>query len=332
MSEAHQAVDAAAADAREIEEAAAAWLIRRRDCEDWTEANQAELDAWLGQSWARTTAFWRLEAAWGRADRLDALRTRAPRGGIAQMGRRFLPILIRAAAGVAALAVVGVPAGMALLHHDQKATYTAPFGGRETIVLRDGSKIELNTNTVLRVAESTSERKVWLDRGEAYFTVKHDASRPFVVIAANGRITDLGTKFFVRRDVGRLEVALVEGSAQFDENVGRKTARSALLSPGDVVVATTKSLSVTKEDGRVLTDKLGWRRGVLIFDNTPLSEVASEFNRYNRTKLVVADGAAASMGIGGTFPASDVAAFTRVAQGVLGLKVKNHGNEILISQ
>ena len=321
-----------ATDAREIEAAAAQWLIQRRDCEDWNEAKQAELDAWLAQSWAHTTAFWRLETAWGRADRLDALRAHPQQGGITQVGRRILPILVRVAAGLAALAVVGVPASMVLLQPPQKATYTAPFGGRQTITLRDGSQIELNTNTVLRVAETSGERKIWLDRGEAFFTVKHDASRPFVVIAANGRVTDLGTKFFVRRDVGRLEVALVEGSAQFDENVGAKTARSALLSPGDVVVATSNSLSVTKQSGRVLTDKLGWRRGVLIFDNTPLSEVAAEFNRYNRTKLVIADNAAAQIGIGGTFPASDVAAFTRVAQGVLGLKVKNNGNEILISQ
>ena len=319
-------------DARGIEEEAAEWLIKRRDCEEWSEADQAALDVWLAQSWAHSTAFWRLEAVWGRADRLDALRQQEAPRGFAQMRRRVLPILIRAAAGVAALAVVGVPASMMLLQPELKATYTAPLGGRQTITLRDGSQIELNTNTVVRVAETSGERKVWLDKGEAYFTVKHDASRPFVVIAANGRITDLGTKFFVRRDANRLEVALVEGSAQFDENLGRKTARSALLSPGDVVVATASSLSVTKQNGRVLKDKLGWRHGVLIFDNTPLVEVAAEFNRYNRIKLVVEGEAAAETGIGGTFPANDVAAFTRVAQGVLGLKVKNNGSNFVISQ
>jgi transmembrane sensor len=319
-------------DARTIEEEAANWLIRRRDCEDWNEAEQSGLDSWLAQSMAHATAFWRLEAAWGRADRLDALRRRTAPHAIARMRRTALPILIRGAAGLAALGVVAVPAGMLMMQPDLKATYTAPFGGRQTITLRDGSEIDLNTDTVVRVAETAGERKVWLDKGEAYFTVKHDAARPFVVIAANGRITDLGTKFFVRRDANRLEVALVEGSAKFDENVGRKTARSALLSPGDVVVATASSLSVTKQDGRILKDKLGWRHGVLIFDNTPLSEVASEFNRYNRTKLVIEGEATGEIGIGGTFPANDVAAFTRVAQGVLGLKVKNAGNEIQISQ
>jgi len=319
-------------DARGIEEEAAEWLIKRRDCEEWGAADQTALDAWLAQSLAHATAFWRLEAAWGRADRLDALRAQPSPRGFAQMRRRVFPILIRGAAALAALGIVGVPATMVMLQPESKATYTAPFGGRQTITLRDGSQIDLNTDTVVRIAETGSERKVWLDKGEAYFTVKHDASRPFVVIAANGRITDLGTKFFVRRDANRLEVALVEGSAQFDENLGRKTARSALLSPGDVVVATASSLSVTKQNGRILSDKLGWRRGVLIFDNTPLSEVAAEFNRYNRTKLVIEGNAAGDLGIGGTFPASDVAAFTRVAQGVLGLKVKNNGNEILISQ
>ncbi|HTO40983.1 MAG TPA: FecR domain-containing protein [Rhizomicrobium sp.] len=321
-----------APDARQIEERAAQWLVRQRDGEGWSQADAAELEAWLNQSFAHSTAFWRLEATWGRADRLDALQQRGRVRHVAQMGRRFLPMLIRCAAALAAIAVVGIPASMVWTPPDKNETYHAPVGGQQLITLRDGSTIELNTNTVVRVHETANQRKVWLDRGEAYFTVTHDATRPFVVIAANGRITDLGTKFFVRRDKARLEVALVEGSAQYDENVGRKTARSALLMPGDVVVATPNSLSVTKQKERVLTDRLGWRHGLLIFDNTPLSQVAEEFNRYNTTRLVIAPGAASAIGIGGTFPAKDVAAFTRVAQGVLGLKVRHAGNEILISQ
>lgn len=321
-----------APDPRQIEEIAAQWLIRKQECEGWSAAEQTELDAWLDHSFAHSTAFWRLEAAWGRADRLDALHQRAPTQRFTHLARRILPVLIRGAAALAAIGVVGIPASMVWMQPDKNEVYQAPVGGQKLITLRDGSKIELNTNTIVRVFETAHERKVWLDRGEAFFTVTHDATRPFVVIAANGRITDLGTKFFVRRDAGRLEVALVEGSAQYDENVGRKTARSALLMPGDLVVATPTSLSVTKQSERVLTDRLGWRRGLLIFDNTPLADVAAEFNRYNSTRLVIAPGATSAIGIGGTFPAKDVAAFTRVAQGVLGLKVHHAGNEILISQ
>ena len=66
--------------------------------------------------------------------------------------------------------------------------------------------------TVLRARVSAHERLVTLERGEAYFQIAHDPKHPFVVMAGDHRVTDLGTKFLVRRDNKTLEVAVTESA------------------------------------------------------------------------------------------------------------------------
>ena len=77
--------------------------------------------------------------------------------------------------------------------------FSTEVGGHETVTFSDGTRIELNTNTVLRARMTTAQRTVWLDKGEAYFQVKHDPAHPLTVIAGH-RVTDLGTEFLVRDD------------------------------------------------------------------------------------------------------------------------------------
>jgi transmembrane sensor len=224
------------------------------------------------------------------------------------------------------IAVIGA-ASAAYLLSPKMTTYQTTLGGHRIVALADGSRIELNTDTVLRA----DGREAELLKGEAYFQIKHDAAHPFVVNAGAHRITDLGTKFLVRRDADRLEVALTEGSARVDSPEGSAQG-SKLLAPGDVVIATANSLSMTKRPAADLTSALSWRRGLLVFKYTGLGESANEFNRYNRRKLVIADGAIAKRTIYGTFQANNVELFARVARDVLGLRVENRGSEIVISR
>jgi transmembrane sensor len=310
-------------DAMDIEAAAAEWL-ERRDRDDWSEADQAALNTWLEQP-ANRLAYLRLYSAWNYADRLAALRR--PEGEqIAPAPRKPMwPMFLRIAAAFAFIVIVGAAAARFLTPPPDRV-FTTVVGGRELVSFADGSKIELNTDTVLRTRMTTNKRLVWLDKGEAYFQVKHDPAHPFIVMIGDRRVTDLGTDFFIRRDDARLEVAVVRGSVRFDAQ-----RQTAMLAPGDVVTAMGDAMLRAKKTERELIDKLGWRRGVLVFSNTRLADAAEEFNRYNREKLIVTDPAAARLTIGGTFPANDVSAFTDVAQDVLGLRVETHGDEIVIS-
>jgi len=309
-------------DAKQLNARAAYWLERNDG--GCGEDEQAEFDAWLAASPAHRAAYWRLKSAWSHASRLAALGSAAP-------NRRLLPLGVKIAAVLAVVAVMGAAAADYLLAPRDRAYFTS-VGGRERIAFADGSQIELNTDTAIRTRMTTAERTVWLDKGEAFFQIKHDSAHPFTVIVGEHRITDLGTEFLVRRDPGRLEVALLEGKARFGALDAKKKSPSALLLPGDVATATAGTMFVTREPAKKLDGELGWRHGVIVFKYTPLGDAASEFNRYNRQKLVIADPDAARLTIVGTFRTNDVAAFAAAAKSLFNLRVENDGDEIVISR
>ncbi len=311
--------------ATEIARKAAAW-IRQRDFWDWSEADQIKLDAWRAESLAHEAAFLRLDAAWNRTERLAALR--APKRGWLPASRARRGI-VRAVAGLAALVIV-CAAGANYLFAPREKIYATQVGGHRTVALADGSQIELNTDTVLRLA--VDGRGAFLDRGEAYFQIRHDAIHPFVVTTAKHRVIDLGTKFLIRNDNDRLEVSLMEGRARFETANATGRKRSTGLTPGDFAVATADSMSVTKKPAREMANELGWRRGVLIFRHTTLADAVAEFNRYNREKIVIADANVAQHMIGGTFTTSEVKRFALVVRDVLGLNIENSDDQIVISR
>ncbi len=314
-------------DAAEVKDRAAEWL-QRREFWNWSEADQGELDAWLAESSAHEIAFIRMQAAWDRTQRLGALRKpmREPR-----RASRIRPVLMRVSAACLALAAIGAASAVYLARTPEKVFATA-IGGRETLRLADGSTIHLNTDTVLRLRMDAHQRHVELQRGEAYFEIRHNAAVPFEVIAQGHRVTDLGTKFLVRADRGELEVSLVEGKARIDTADKTDQSHSAVLSPGDVAVASAGSLSVVRKSPTALATELSWQRGVLIFDNVTLAEAVGELGRYNRRKFVIADPSIARRTIYGAVPATDVDAFIRVARNVMGLKVEQKNGEIVFSQ
>jgi len=315
----------AAASAGDIDARAAEWVAERNYADEWSESDQARLDAWLDQSPAHKVAYWRLDAAWRRTEWLSAFP--APRQEAA--GRRPLPAMVKLAAGFAALAIVSGAFAARYFASPHERSYSTPVGGHEVISFSDGTRIELNTNTVIRTLMTSDQRQVWLDKGEAFFQVKHDSAHPFIVTAGNHRITDLGTQFVVRRAAAKIQVAVEQGRVWLD---ARKPSQSTLLMPGDVAMASANAVSVTHRSKRELDSELGWRRGVLVFQQTTLAEAAVQFNRYNQRKLVVSGDDVSRMKIDGTFHATNVDAFARLARGVLGLTVAESGNEIVISR
>jgi transmembrane sensor len=307
------------------------WLAERETGE-WSHDRQVAFDVWLAESSAHLLAYWRVEAGWARTHRLAALRPPADpplRRQIFQPPRASRPRIVKAAAAIVA---VGALAGMAMFYSPKPAerTFATATGGHEIVSLADGSTIELNTDTTLRLTQGRSGRMARLEKGEAYFQIRHDAAHPFVVVAGDHRVTDLGTKFVLRRDPGKLKVSLLEGSARVEAIGPAADFASVTLKPGDVAIATADTLAVTKRPERQLKNDLAWRRGLLVFNNTPLGNVVAELNRYNATKLAVADPATAGIAIGGTFPADNPAALVGVAPQHLRQRGPGHGNQKVI--
>ncbi len=317
------------ADISDVGARAADWVQRRRFWK-WTDENQAELDAWLAQSMAHRVAYWRLNATVDRTERLTALRPALPEQNVPFWSRHGWPIVFRAAAALVIATALGAGV-MDYLSKPEAQTFATTVGGREVIRLKDGSQIELNTDTVLKIAPGTTARSVTLEKGEAYFQIKHDAAHPFSVAVGNNRIVDLGTRFLVRKDETSLEVSLLEGRARFDAQSAQAHPSSIDMKPGDVVVAKNNAVILLRKPEHILAEQLGWRNGVIVFDSTALANAAAEFNRYGGKKLVIADTAAARLKIEGTFQLNNVEAFADAVQVAFGLHVETRADEIRIS-
>ena len=314
-------------NALEVQEQAAAWLARSI-AQEWSERDQVALDEWLAASSVHKLAYWRLNAAWSRSERLAALRTATVTP--TSRRRRIWAISFGLTAAVATVVAIWGMGVANWLLQPALQTFSTPVGGHQILKLSDGSQIELNTDTVVRVGLRAPTRTAVLVKGEAFFQIKHDATHPFTVSAGSHRVVDLGTKFLIRDEPNQLRVMLVEGKARLESSNAKTQA--LLLMPGDVAVATTTTMSVSASTPISVAAELGWRRGLLIFSNVSLADAVAEFNRYNKVKLVIADAQTARIAIGGTFQANDVQTFAEVARSLLRLAVKDRGGEIVISR
>jgi transmembrane sensor len=318
--------DGAMLAATTVDEQAALWLQKRKFW-SWREEDQSAFDAWLAESSSHEISYWRLEAAWEATQRLSALQ----RPSIQRSTPRSPWPKFSAVAALAGLAIV---AGIALppyFRHSEIRTITTAIGERKTISLGDGSKIELNTNSRLKVVSNSEGRKAWLDKGEALFDIVHDGRRPFEVTIGNRRITDLGTKFLVRRSGKELSISLIEGSARFDALDG-SVVSPVFLKPGDTLDDSGKKIIAIRKTASELSDELGWQRGVLVFKHATLAGAAAEFNRYNTNKIVVPDQQTARIAIGGTFQSNNVSVFAESVRDLLGLRVTRRGDNTVISR
>lgn len=317
--------------ANALEQRAAEWLMRREEPE-WSAADEAALDAWLQESLAHKAAFWRLEHGWRQADRIGALGLDSPEPLPARGWMDSWWPLAAAASLSAVLVMAGIESNRSTpVPVVAPAHFATPVGGRRTIPLVDGSKVELNTATVVRAAVSDKRRDVWLDKGEAYFEVAHLAGRPFVVHAGSRTVTVLGTKFSVRRDGGKVTVSVIEGRVRIDDADQPDEVPTAIITAGDVAIAQGSSTLLSAKSQEGVSAALGWRDGILNFDRTSLADAAAEFNRYNSKQIVIADSETGEIRIGGTFQASNVDAFVRLLHDAYGLRVTATSDQVKLS-
>lgn len=165
------------------------------------------------------------------------------------------------------------------------------IGQQASFDLKDGSHVDLNTNSVLVVEQHLFSRQLRLKQGEALFTAQH-GWRPFTVFANQTQIRDIGTIFNVRNTESGAVVTVVEGSVE----VSTAQAQRIL----------TKDISVTTQSGvisesRCTSANIAWQQGRLMFDGTPLAEVVSELQRYHRGEIKISDARVAGYRLSGEY-------------------------------
>jgi transmembrane sensor len=165
-------------------------------------------------------------------------------------------------------------------------------GERRAIDLPDGAQVTLAVGSELRVDRDYGSRSRQVElEGEAYFSVRHDATRPFIVRAGNATAEDLGTEFVVRAYPGSDSVRVVVTSGR----VALATQRGlrAEMDSGQLgVIAGEAPPAVAREAD--LTPYLAWRDGRIVFRNAPLSAVATELGRWYDASFAVGDSAIAN--------------------------------------
>ncbi|MEG1029854.1 MAG: FecR domain-containing protein, partial [Brevundimonas sp.] len=102
--------------------------------------------------------------------------------------------------GLAAVGAAAALAGGFSFWLQSRTVFSTGVGEERLVQLADGSSVRLDTASRVRVRFDGDRRFIELQEGQAFFTVAHDASRPFVVAAGDARVTALGTVFDVRRD------------------------------------------------------------------------------------------------------------------------------------
>lgn len=271
-------------------------------------------------------------------DGVDALAGSDPRmESLMQLARRRPAAAARgarhwriwaAAACVALAAALGLRFGPTLLNGPAPMQY-ATTGQGKTIALEDGSSIQLDVASHIVVSFGSKRRSVELLEGRALFDVAHDAARPFVVMAGDGSVTAVGTRFEVQREGDDVVVTLAKGIVAVSRQTVQGGDRETRLRPGQQLQWSDKRAGWTLRPADTEA-ALGWTHGRLIFRGTPLVDVVAEVNRYSTRKLVLGDPSLAQFPVHGNFLAGDAGAVVAALKAVLPVRVDETGDEILL--
>jgi len=196
-------------------------------------------------------------------------------------------------------------------------TYSTAVGEQFSARLEDGSRVQLNTDTKLRVRFSAGERRVELQRGQAFFEVAHDSGRPFIVAAGPAQVRAIGTRFDVRRDQDAVRVTLAEGRVAVRDD--KVSAGAWTLSPGQSLALDPRATGATPTSVDVPA-ATAWTTGRVSFRDVTLADAVAEINRYSRGKIVLGPGAPAERKINGVFATGDTDEFVAAVSALYGLK------------
>jgi transmembrane sensor len=320
-------------DPAAVEAEAARW-VARFDAGDVSAKDQAAFQEWLNRSPLHREAIAVYGNLWSEFDTLRSL-TGADEVKQQVIMRDDHPILLERARpwlAACAAAVIAAAGGAVLFHPRPQVTATAqnhpaparsqppvrlsyetPVGGQKKITLADGSSVILNTNSRLDVDFSAKCRDVHLMRGEAYFEVVHNKTRPFTVYANNYVVRDIGTAFDVHLSkTGLVEVGVTKGSVEVtpaDSGHHFDAAKSlGVIAAGHDIVLGQKVERAEAVPSADLGRKLAWRQGQLIYTGQPLGQVLADISRYSNIKIELADPALANLPVGGAFRTDQIEA------------------------
>lgn len=372
----------------QILEEASSWFIDFREGEP-DAADREKFNAWLRRSPEHVRAYLEISAMWEDAEalrtpekqKIDLLVAHAraeqnvvpldldlqPERAMGSQSTTTQDPTRRRYLALAAGVVMAFGAGVGTWLYEQRDVYVTALGEQRSITLEDGSSVQLNSRSRLKVRFSQAERHIELLEGQALFRVAKNPTRPFIVRSDDTSVRAVGTQFDVYRKRGGTLVTVLEGQVAVIAEAVPAVARAAveeggtaqgfdakkaprspgaqsaperasadarrdhlLLSAGEQVRITPTAVDPPKPANLAIA--LAWTQQKLAFEETPLREVVEEFNRYNRQQLVIADPELYDFHVSGVFASTDSGRMLEFLRQRFGVTMNDSGDEIVISR
>lgn len=301
-----------------IRERALEWAVRAGDPEftDWDAFTR-----WLEESPAHASAYDAVSTAVADGAGLAAAVPQVANDDEPAIAR---PVRRRWAIGALAVSLaLALGIGSLLRGNDRYIVETAP-GEMTTVALSDGSSLTLSGGTRLEL-DRDDARYARLAQGQALFTIRHDAKKPFVVLAGDDRLVDAGTVFEVELDAKLMQLAVSEGLVLY--NPGKEDVKVA---PGRMLSKRVGAKDYTLASLPV--EQVGeWREGRLTFDGMGLDTIAQRLTRATGVAFE-ADGNERSAGsYSGSIVTASLRKDPQSLGPLLGVKMRREGERWIIS-
>ncbi|WP_460141454.1 FecR family protein [Pseudomonas sp. S2_E01] len=287
-----------------ITDAAAHWCMRLH-ASDCTEEERQAFAQWRDAHPLHAFEYEAMLEIWVVAEDLPRMDTPLPAAApVIARAQRQPPASWRSLAVAAAVCALALPlaayTGWNLGWLPNSYEHFEAGNATRQVTLGDGTQVELNLGTELTYSNYKDQRRVTLKKGEAFFSVSHDATHPFIVKAAEGRIRVTGTQFNVWMYQDQVRVNLIEGSVLVSSNADLpgdglrlEPSMQARYKQGDF----TPQISQTYAND----NSLAWRHGKLVLDDLALSEALPLINRYLSKPLMLADSSTGTIRLGGIY-------------------------------
>lgn len=233
---------------------------------------------------------------------------------------------LRAAASILILvAVVGI--GLKINEYKNRPMVVANESSEILkYLLPDSSLVSLNKHSKLIYYGSFLKNRTLNFEGEAFFEVKRDIHRPFVIKTAESNIKVLGTSFSVVTDIGNTSVIVASGKVAFYSSL--PSSDTVFLEKGDMGVFNAINRSVEKKKNKDL-NYLAWKTHRLIFEKTPITYVIADLEKYFQVKIKVKSPEIYKLNYTSQYTDPTLAEVLKEIEIVLNIRSEVTGNNIL---
>lgn len=320
-----------------IQELACLWISRMD--RGLTAMEKQQLVAWCNQDSQHHSSLLEMASYWDDLSVLNELSALFPlaQATLQSKHNKFLTIALAASIAIISVISINTLVNESFLPflpslHEQKLTQNqtlkTQIGEQTRFTLKDGSRIQLNTNSHIEVKYSAKQRLLTLIQGEARFDVAKDSNRPFTVIAGKKSFTALGTIFNVQKNNQAMELVVTEGKVLISKATTSVTdikktliqantvltpdnIEATLVVSGEKAIIAEHSPSINRTPvEKVSLDQihrdLAWQQGMLIFEGEPLSIALAEISRYTTSDFEIVDSELAKIKVAGYFKSGDI--------------------------